>query len=431
MSAAAGPLAVAVVGAGWAGLAAAVEAASAGARVTLFEMAPAPGGRARDVVSHGRRLDNGQHICIGAYTETLRLLRAVGIAEADAFLRLPLTLVEPSGDGLRLGAGPTRVAFAVALARRRGWSWRERWAALRWAARWGRRGRRGRRSAEPDTVDDLARGLPVRVRRELIEPLCIAALNTPSDRASATVFLRVLADTLGAGAGAADLLLPRLGLGSVFPWPAIAWLRDRGVDVRLGARVAAIAPTDTGWQVDEEAFDRVVVAASAVEASRLIGPIRDGWAGTAAALPHAAIATVYLQSDGAKLPLPMLALPSDDAAPAQFVFDRGRLDGAGGMLAFVVSGADPWLGDGTDALERAIVEQARRQLAAFLAGPPVVVRTLVEKRATFVCTPGIERPPQHIARGLAAAGDYVEGPYPSTLEGAVRSGVAAARSLLV
>src|SRR5204863_6088360 len=95
-------VAVTVVGAGWAGLAAAVEATRAGATVTLYEMAPTPGGRARDVVSHGGDLDNGQHICIGAYRETLRLLGAVGVAESAVFERLPLTLVDGEGRGLRM-----------------------------------------------------------------------------------------------------------------------------------------------------------------------------------------------------------------------------------------------------------------------------------------------------------------------------------------
>ncbi|MDQ6638379.1 MAG: FAD-dependent oxidoreductase, partial [Pseudomonadota bacterium] len=94
-------LEIAVVGAGWAGIAAAVEAARAGARITLFEMAPAAGGRARDVVSHGGVLDNGQHICIGAYVETLRLLREVGVDEKAVFARMPLTLVDAEGRGLR------------------------------------------------------------------------------------------------------------------------------------------------------------------------------------------------------------------------------------------------------------------------------------------------------------------------------------------
>ena len=94
-----------MIGAGWAGLAAAVEATRAGARVTLLEMAAAPGGRARDVVSHGGSLDNGQHICIGAYRETLRLLGEVGIEESDVFERIPLTLVDAQGRGLRMRPG--------------------------------------------------------------------------------------------------------------------------------------------------------------------------------------------------------------------------------------------------------------------------------------------------------------------------------------
>src|SRR3982751_6117675 len=93
---------IAVIGAGWAGLAAAVEAAAAGAHVTLFEMAPAAGGRARDDVWHGRVLDNGSHICIGAYAETLRLLRTIGVDEAATFDRRPLTLVDWAGRGLRM-----------------------------------------------------------------------------------------------------------------------------------------------------------------------------------------------------------------------------------------------------------------------------------------------------------------------------------------
>src|SRR5204863_5361624 len=99
-------------------------------------MAAAAGGRARDVAWHGRVLDNGSHICIGAYVETLRLLRAVGVDEASVFQRQPLTLVDADGRGLRMRAGAPLPAFALAVLRRRGWSWRARIALLRTAARW-------------------------------------------------------------------------------------------------------------------------------------------------------------------------------------------------------------------------------------------------------------------------------------------------------
>src|SRR5206468_12374596 len=171
------------------GLAAAVQATGAGAHVTLFEMAPTAGGRARDVVWNGGNLDNGQHICIGAYRETLRLLGEVGVAETAAFQRLPLTLVDAEGRGLRMRGGAPLAAFAWAVVGRRGWSWRERIALLRVASRWRRSGFRAPPGA---TVGDLALDLPAAVRRDFIEPLCVAALNTPAEEASGSVFLRVL-----------------------------------------------------------------------------------------------------------------------------------------------------------------------------------------------------------------------------------------------
>ena len=422
---------VAVIGAGWSGLAAALEATSLGAAVTLFEMAPAAGGRARDLdAGSNDGLDNGQHICIGAYAETLRLMAAVGVAEGDAFLRTPLRLVDARGEGLRLPSGSAMPAFVRGVLRRRGWSWRERIALLRAAGAWAR----GGFACSPQaTVAELAATLPPAVRRELIEPLCVAALNTPADAASGAVFLRVLRDALAAGRGASDLLLPRRGLSALLPAPALARLDAAGARIRLGHRVERLermATADGRWLLDGEGFDAVVVAASAVESSRLVAPHDAAWAARAAALRYEPIVTVYARRAGARLPEPMLLLPADDARPAQFVFDRGRLGGPEGLLAFVVSGAAGWVERGLAATEAATLTQAHGELAAHLDGPLEPVRTIVEKRATFRCTPGLDRPPAAIAPGLAAAGDFVAGPYPATLEGAVRSGVAAARSLL-
>jgi len=421
---------IAVIGAGWAGLAAALECADRGAEVTLYEMAPAVGGRARDLNAGDDGLDNGQHICIGAYAETLRLMARVGVAESDAFLRRPLCLVDARGFGLRLPPGRAMPAFARAALGRRGWSWRDRFALLGAAAGWAR----GGFACPPaTTVAELAARLPEPVRRELIEPLCVAALNTPMEAASGTVFLRVLRDALAAGAGASDLLLPRRGLGALFPRPALARLGAAGAAIRLAHRVERIErdPDAAGrWQVDGDACDGIVVAASAVEAARLIAPHDAGWAARATALRYEPIITVYAQSDGVRLPEPMLVLAADAARPAQFVFDRGQLGGPSGLLAFVVSGADAWVARGLGAVAAATLAQARAELASQLRAPLEPVRTIVEKRATFRCTPLLDRPPLVVAPGLAAAGDYVDGPYPATLEGAVRSGTAAARSLL-
>lgn len=418
---------IAVVGAGWAGLAAAVEATRAGARVTLLEMAQAPGGRARDVVSHGGVLDNGAHICIGAYRETLRLLREIGVAEKDVFERLPLTLVDAEGRGLRMRGGAPLPAFALAVLGRRGWSWRERFALLRVASRW--RGA-GFRAMPGETVADLAADLPPAVRRDFIEPLCVAALNTPMAQASGAVFLRVLHDALGDTPGAADLLLPRVGLGSLFPEPALAWLERAGATIRLAHRVERIDRDGTSWRIDGIRADRVVVAASAAEAARLAAPHAAGWAALAAGLRYEPIITVYARSAGCILPVPLLTLRADAARPAQFVFDRGRLGGESGVLAFVISGAAAWVERGAAATEAATLKQANAELGRFLRAPLALVRTIVEKRATFACIPGLARPPLIVTPGLLACGDYLDGPYPATLEGAVRSGVAAAHAAL-
>jgi squalene-associated FAD-dependent desaturase len=416
---------VAVVGAGWAGLAAAVEAVQRGARVTLFEMAPNAGGRARDVVSHGSVLDNGQHICIGAYFETLRLMRLVGVAERDAFLRQPLTLMNAKGEGLRLRRGPTAPAFVLAALDRRGWRWRDRLALVSLAARWRLA---GFRCAPERTVAELARGLPAAVRADFIEPLCVAALNTPAREASGAVFLRVLQDALTTGPRSADLLLPRQGLSRLLPAPALDWLRRSGATVRLGSRVDGIASRGAGWTVGDIDADRVIVAASASEAARLLAPHARDWARRAAAFEYQPIVTVYARSAGCRLPEPMLALRSGPRLPAQFVFDRGQLGGPEGLLAFVVSGAGEWLARGAAATEHATLVQATAELRPHLRSPLEGVRTLIEKRATFACTPQLVRPPTAVAAGLFACGDYVDGPYPATLEGAIRSGLAAARA---
>jgi predicted NAD/FAD-dependent oxidoreductase len=161
-----------------------------------------------------------------------------------------------------------------------------------------------------------------------------------------------------------------------------------------------------------------------------VAPHDPAWAARAAALRYEPIVTVYAQQRGHAPARADAASSADDERPAQFVFDRGRLGGPAGLLAFVISGADAWVARGLAAAEAATLAQARDELAAHLAGPLRALRTIVEKRATFRCTPLLDRPPASVAPGLAVAGDYVDGPYPATLEGAVRSGTAAARSLL-
>lgn len=425
------PLGVAIIGAGWAGCAAAVEATRLGHQVTVFEATRTPGGRARRVPASDPQppLDNGQHILIGAYTDTLQLMADVGVDPAATLLRLPLTLQGPDGRGLKLPrcSAPLDAVLGIALAR--GWSWADKLALLRVATRWQLAGF----ACPPElTVTALCQALPPRVMAQLIEPLCVSALNTPADRASGQVFLRVLRDSMFATSGGSNLLLPRVDLSALLPDAALAWLQPRGGVVQLGARVQALQAKSGGWQVtagETLAFDKVVLACPPTEAARLVtgsGVAADEWLTAAQALRFEAITTVYARAQGARLPQPMLALPSSAVEPAQFVFDRGQLGGPAGLLAFVISAS---VGDSAT-LTAQVLAQARRQLGAIWGGSALHgVQTIVEKRATFACTAALLRPGAAIAPGLLACGDYVDGPYPATLEGAVRSGLAAARGL--
>ena len=404
---------VAIVGGGWAGIAAAVALADAGHDITVFEMAPQLGGRARSVAGEPP-YDNGQHILIGAYRDSLALMRRLGVDPDTALKRLPLALPYPGEAGLQLPPGSPLISFTRGVLAHRGWPLSARLGLLAAAGGWLARGFR----CDPRlSVAELCAGLPAEVKRDLIEPLCVAALNTPAPQASAQVFLRVLKDALFSGAGSADLLLPRRPLSELLAGPATAWLGER---LRLASRVQKI---ESGWRVDGEAFDGVVLACTSAEAARLTADIAPAWSTTAAALGFEPIITVYLSSPGSALPAPMLALREGPDAPAQFVFDHGALGGAAGRFAFVVSGAAAWVERGGCA--EAALAQAVRELS--WATPPVIDKVLTEKRATFACTPGLARAPARIAPGLWAAGDYIAGPYPATLEGAVRAGLAAAQ----
>jgi predicted NAD/FAD-dependent oxidoreductase len=256
----------------------------------------------------------------------------------------------------------------------------------------------------------------------------VSALNTPPERASGQVFLRVMRDALFAQNGGSNLLLPRLDLSALLPDAALAWLAAQGRPARLGIRVQGIAPATSGWVLTadrREAFDRVLLACPPHEAARLVagsGVAAGGWLAHARGLQHEALPTVYAHAPDARLSQPMLALRSTPTEPAQFVLDRGQLGGSPGLLAFVISAS---VGDSAT-LTRQVLAQAARQLGLSALQ---AVQTIVEKRATFACTPGLQRPAAEVAAGLLACGDYIEGPYPATLEGAVRSGLAAARRL--
>lgn len=417
---------VAVIGGGWAGLAAAVELTERGTPVTLFEAARRLGGRARRVTIEGIELDNGQHILLGAYTETLRLMRGVGVDPVERFARMPLELRMASGFRVRAAAFRPPFHLLAGLLCASALTVRERLAAAGLMAR-QRRG--GYRLEHDEPVENwLTRHRqPQRVREALWRPLCTAALNTPVTHASAQVFLNVLRDTIEGTRGASDLLLPRADLGALFPEPAGRFIAAHGGEIRLGAAVRALEPTSRGVRLDcgAEEFSHVVIACAPQHARALLAtnPALKPLGAQIGRFQYEPIVTCYLQYPRAvSLPFPMLGFEN---ALLQWAFDRGALSGYAGLIACVLSGS----GAHESLSHQALAVALHRELVRWLPDSPEPIwsRVIAEKRATFSCRPGLERPPNTTPLpNVLLAGDYTASDYPATLETAVRSGVAAA-----
>lgn len=422
---------VAVVGAGWGGLTAAVELVGRNHPVTVFEAAPAPGGRARALEIDGQSLDNGQHLLLGAYRDTLRLMRTVGADPERLFERRPLALRLGGASErfeLELPRGPASLALALGLLRSVGPSVGDRLRALAGAA-----GLRRPPQPDCDAATWLSRcGQPPSLQRGLWAPLCLAALNVPPERASARVLARVLAEAFRGG-GASDLLLPRTDLGGLFPRPARDWLARHGAEVLCGRRVRALEAGAAGWRLDAGAasgtFDHVVLAGDARASAQLL-PADLGCRPIAerlGALGSAPITTVYLRYPArVALAEPMVGRLD---APGQWIFDR-RLTGQPGVMAVVVSGEGEHMAGSRERLAAEITAQLAR---AFPHWPPPEATTVVrEKRATFDCRPGSDERRVGVhgpLPGLWFAGDHVASGLPATIEGAVRAGIECARAL--
>lgn len=442
----------AVIGAGWAGCAAAMELARAGYSVTVFEAARTLGGRARRVERENTVLDNGQHILLGAYTETLRLIKLAGQDPAELILTLPLQMRYPADSGgmdFLAPRLPAPLHLAWALLRAQGLQRADKLALMRFSTAMRTM---GWQLYNDCSVTELLQRFDQtdRLNRLMWYPLCLAALNTPPERASARVFLNVLRDSLGASRRrASDMLIPKANLSALLPEAAARYVEQHGGAVRTGAKVAALhALPDGRWRLDDgvddgESFDGVIVATSSVQAASLLQGLHDARLADVInrmqAFTPEAISTCYLQYDASvRLDLPFYALVDapEQQHWGQFVFDRGQLDASqAGLLAVVISASGPAAEQGHGPLAQAIAAQLAQVLQRPELAQPVWTQLITEKRATFACTPDLLRPGNASGvPGLLLAGDYTANAdrkqdYPATIEAAVRSGVAAAKAV--
>ena len=429
---------VVIIGAGWAGLAAAVELSRKQIQVTLIEAAQHAGGRARSVAIRENIFDNGQHLMMGAYREMLRLLRIIGMNEERAFhrRRLCLEMRSPHRDRVRVEF-PARSApwhVIAGFTNATGLSRSERYHALALCVRLFFSGFKLDRDAS--VAEWLVRNKqsPL-LSKALWEPLCLAALNTPLDQASAEVFIRVLREVFAGRRSDSDMLFPRLDLGSVFPEPAVRFIQAQGGAVHFGERALALYIRDgrmhgVTTRLGKIDADHGILAVSAIECLRLIQPhssLNDIHR-RLSAFRYEPICTVYLQyPPEVRLAGEMTGLLD---GTGQWILDLGNT-GHPGRMAVVISGPGPHMAWDNDAL----IARIRLELTQHYPQWPAPLHTFAirEKRATYSCHAGINalRPAVRTSvQGCWLAGDYTDTGLPATLEGAVRSGVQCARQII-
>ena len=423
---------VAIIGGGYAGMAAAATLARQQVPVTVFEAARQLGGRARRIDYRETALDNGLHILIGAYTETLRLIELVNPAPANALLRLPLDWRVMEEFHLRAAGLPAPLHLLIGLLRAKGLSFTEKRSTLQFL----RTQRTNRYTLDADiSVENLLsrHAQSEKLRRVLWRPLCVAALNTPPDSASAQVFLNVLRDSLDADRAASDLILARVDLSALFPDVAASYVEKHGGAILRSQRVTAIDPVGAAFDVvtnnQRTRFSHVICAIAPHQVNAFLSGITalSEIAQTVERLQYQPIHSVWLQYPASvKLPAPMLGL---SRGLVHWVFDRETLCGQRGLVGAVISAA----GEHQDLTQGDLGLQVHRELQQHIPDlpDPLWTRVIAEKRATFACTPGVRRPPQITPlTNFYLAGDYTESDYPATLEAATRSGVLCARHIL-
>jgi squalene-associated FAD-dependent desaturase len=394
------------VGGGLAGLSAALELVDTGHEVALHEARPTLGGAVQTLPRREGDPepppDNGQHIALGCFTEYRRFLERIGEGGSVRRVRLELPVIDERGQSALITPSP------LALLRYRQVSLGDRLRILRALARWG--------DSRGTTFADAlrARGQSQQAIDRFWDVFIRPALNLRSEEASAEAGDFTVRTALLGDRSDSDLLLPAKPLGEMHGGAAGRALRGAGASVQLGARVESI---------DELDAEAVVVAVPPHESARLLGEPEP-------ALEDSPIVSVHLWFDRVLLSHRLAALLGSDA---HWVFDRGVLTGnppeRGQYLTVVSSGAPELM----DLRGRELVDRIAGALTARLGDAELLwFRVSREPAATIAVRPGseLERPgPGTTRSNITRAGAWTGTGWPATMEGAVRSGLAAARAL--
>jgi hydroxysqualene dehydroxylase len=428
-----------IIGGGCAGFAAATALSEAGARVLVLEARPGLGGRATAFTDPetGERVDNGQHILMGCYTDTFTFLDRIGAGDRVRWQSgLKLSMIDRAGrhSVLALPALPSPLHFLAGVLTWDALSWSERLSVVRIGAMIKPSGNglhKSHRTVRQWLVDN---GQAPRLCELFWEPLALAALNQSIDQAEASNFIRVLERVFGPDPAAAALVLPAVPLDELYAEPARDWLIDRGSEVRVNApaKVIVDGARVRGVRVRDEMIDAPVVISTVPWYSfqALFDQVPPGLEQTAAnatALASLPIVTVNLWFEGAVMDEPLIGLPGRNF---QWVFDRRAIvGGAASHLSLISSGAETIVSQANDELTALALREVREALPAARSVKLRKSLAVREKRSTFSLAP--DAPPRPVTTtaidGLLLAGDWIETGLPATIESAVISGHLAAK----
>jgi squalene-associated FAD-dependent desaturase len=440
-----------VIGGGLAGITASIALAESGADVTLLEARPRLGGATCSFSRDGLTVDTGQHIFLGCCSAYRGLLDKLGMAgHAPMQDRFDVTVLAPGADGqprkarLRRNALPGPLHMLAALGRYPFLSLTERMSVSRPAL-----AMRRVNPADPATDEQrfgdwlAAHGQTERSRRLLWDLFSVSSLNIAGDDASLALAAVVVKTGLLGKNNAADIGVPALPLGELHGDAGATLLGKLGARVALGAKVTAIEPQDGGGylvrlgpETDEDlTADAVVLAVPHEKAAPLLppgalpGPAVAAWEGLGAS----PIVNVHVIYDRPVMDLPFVAAVD---SPVQWVFDRTRISGMDRpghqYLAISLSAADQYADTPVAELQEQFVPALAELFPAARDANVAEFFVTRERRATFRQAPGTAalRPKAATQRpGLVLAGAWTDTGWPDTMEGAVRSGLAAAVEL--
>jgi len=425
---------VIIVGGGWSGLSAAVNLLKAGYQISLFESAKQLGGRARCVAFGKHRVDNGQHLLLGAYTQTLSVMETCGVDLHSALLRKTLNLLVIDKNkqefNLKLGSLPAPLNILAAFLSLDNISLAARIRTCGFLIKL----RLCNFKLKHDiSVESLLRHQPKQLIQQFWEPLCLAALNTSIKDSSAQIFLNVIKDSFTQGSDASDFLIPKVDLANLFVHPAMQYIDKQGGNILLGKKIVKIlADKESPSVVDPDgniySADHIIIAGSPSSTVALLknSDLLESHQHLLEQFEYEPICTIYLQySHDISLPQPMIGLSN---CTGQWIFDRNFCNQAG-LMAVVISASGPHM-----QLDKMTLAQIISDELSELFGWPDADKALVirEKRATFKSSVNISASRPNNATSDARiwlCGDYTASRYPATLEAAVHSGLQCSHSI--